>query len=250
MKRTFQILALLCATLAPRAADDLSTSENYSITTSLDGGGRLSTSANYTQSLFVTPISGRTSASLSVAMLTGFASRLNSPPTALDDVRSHPGAAVAISATSLFANDFDPDGEALRLISVDAQSAEGGTLTIEGANIIYTPPAGMTGIDQFNYVVADASGDMTSATVVLGMAPPIGGQGLNTVIIAEQPDGSYLIRFRQVPGKTEYLIQYKTDLNAPDWQTLKQISAGADGIVEAFFDPTISPQTFFRALSF
>lgn len=249
MKRTLHILALTAASLAP-AANDFATSANYAISTSLDGGGRLSTSANYANALFITPISARLTTSVSVAMLTGFASRLNSAPIAENDFRSHPGSAVNILGASLFANDTDPDGDTLRLVSVDPQSAQGGTVVIDGFNVIYTPPAGLTGPDQFNYVVADANGDIATATVLLGSAPPVGGQGLNTVLIAEQPDGKYLVRFRQVPGKNDYQIQYKHDLNDPQWRLLKRLDARADGIVEALFDPTVAEQTYFRAVSF
>lgn len=250
MHRALKILACACALAAPQLLGEPATSENYSIATSIDAGGQRVTSENYEQSVIITPVSGRSVALQSVTMIIGFASQLNNAPTAEDDVRSHPfGQSVNITASSLLANDFDPDGDALSFVSADAQSQRGGTLSVNGQLITYMPPADLNDYDQFSYVVADANGDLTSATVVLGIAPPIGNQPLNTVAVVEQPDGQYLIRFRHPTGRTDYEIQFKHDLNAPEWQTLKSIQAGADGIVEALFDPSAAPQTFFRAVA-
>src|SRR5688572_26366275 len=135
MKWLAPILGLLCA--AVLHADTL-TSANYAIATSIDGGGRHSTSQHYAQTVIITPISGRSVATFSVTMLTGFGSQLNSAPIAEDDVRSHPqDAPVNLTATSLFANDFDPDGDSLTLVSVDETSLRGGTITVNGQTITY-----------------------------------------------------------------------------------------------------------------
>jgi hypothetical protein len=250
MHRAFKILALACAFAAPQLRGEPATSENYSIVNSIEAGGQRVDSQDYEQIVVITPLSGRSVALQSIVMVIGFASQLNNGPTAEDDVRSHPfGQPVNITASSLLANDFDPDGDPLNFVSADAQSQRGGTLTVNGQLITYMPPANLDDYDQFNYVVADANGDLTSATVVLGIAPPIGNQPLNTVAVVKQPDGQYLIRFRHPANRTDYIIEFKHDLNDPEWQTLKSIQAGADGIVEALFDPTTAPQTYFRALA-
>jgi hypothetical protein len=57
-----------------------------------------------------------------------------------------------------------------------------------------------------------------------------------------------LIRFRQQPGSTDYIIEFTHDLASPDWQALQDVHAGADGIVELLIDPGQNKQTFFRAL--
>ena len=250
MNRAFKILLLACAFTAPRLLGEPATSANYSSLVSIDAGGKLVTSENYAQSVFIQPVSGRLARD-SAVMTIGFASQLNSGPTAQDDVRSHPfGSPVTLTSSSLLANDFDDEGDPLSVVSVSAQSQRGGTLSVLGPNITYTPPAGLSDYDQFTYTVSDANGDISSATVILGIAPPIGNQPLNTVSVVEQPDGQYLIRFRTATGRTEYTIQFTHDLNANDWQSLQTIRAGADGIVEALFDPSASSQTFFRAVTF
>ena len=250
MNRAFKLLTLACALSAPRLLGEPSTSENYSTLVSIDAGGKLITSENYAQSVFIGPVSGRSVAIQSDVMVIGFASQLNNGPTAQDDVRSHPfGSSVTLTASSLLANDFDPEGDLLSFVSVSTQSQRGGTLSVLGPNITYTPPQDLNDYDQFTYTVSDANGDIASATVVLGIAPPIGNLPLNNVSVVEQPDGQYLIRFRTATGRTDYTIQFTNDLNSNNWQNLTTIQAGADGIVEALFDPSASAQTFFRAVT-
>jgi hypothetical protein len=250
MKRIGKIAAVACALCAQMIHAD-QTSANYSNALSIDGGGQRVTSADYEHNVIVTPISGRAVATFSDVMLIGFASHLNTAPIAVDDVRSHPfDTPVDITTSSLFANDFDPDGDTLSLVTFDAQSAAGGTLTISGQTITYTPPKGLDAADQFQYTLADSNGDIASATVTLGIAPPISSQPLNTVSITEQPDGKFLVRFRQRAGFGDYIIQYSNDLNNTDWQMLEDVHAGADGIVELLIDPTLAKQTFFRAVAY
>ena len=251
MSRLRQILAFGCVSLAAAIHADQSTSANYSMAISLDGGGLRATSNDHEQDLFVTPISGRAVATASDVMIIGFGSRLNTAPIAADDVRSHPlDAPIIITASSLFANDFDPDGDALSLVTVDPQSAAGGSITITGQNITYTPPKGLTTLDQFNYTVADSNGDTASATVTLAIAPSFSSMPLDSVAIVPQPDGKYLVRFRQNAGFHEYIIQIANDLKNPNWQPLYDAQAGTDGNVELLIDPGDAAQTYIRAVTF
>src|SRR5881394_884144 len=71
-----------------------------------------------------------------------------------------------IGATQLLANDLDPEGSALQIVSVS--SPINGTLQQDGAgNWRYTPLAGFAGSDQFTYTVADASGHSSTGQVVI-----------------------------------------------------------------------------------
>jgi len=243
------LIALLLA--AANASGDQSTSANYSIATSIDGGGQLVASGNYAMNVIVTPISGRAVATFSDVMVVGFATRLNNPPIAVNDVLSHPlNFSVQITPSSLFANDSDPDNDLLSLVSVDSISDAGGSISVVNQVITYVPPQGLAGTDQFNYIVADSNGDVASATVLMLIAPPITDQPINTVALTEQADGKFLLRFRSQTGLTEYVIQYSNDLNNPNWQTLEDVRAGADGFVQALVDPALAKDTFFRAVAF
>ena len=251
MKSAIHILALLAVTFAPIVRADQATSANYSMAISIEAGGNQITSANYTQNIIITSIAGRAVATFSDSMIYGFAARFNSPPVAADDVRSHPqDAPINIAAAALLANDFEPEGDSLSILSVDAASAAGGTVAINGQTITYTPPTGLNTSDQFHYTVADSNGDISTATVTLAIAPPISTQPFNTVALIEQPDGKLLLRFRQLTGSSDYIIEFTDDLSKKDWQALTDLHAGADGIIELLINPAANKQTFFRALTY
>lgn len=63
-------------------------------------------------------------------------------------------------------NDTDPEDGAPTLDSVDATSAEGGTVVDNGDGTFgYTPASGFCGVDTFDYIVADSAGNTDVATV-------------------------------------------------------------------------------------
>lgn len=251
MKSAIHIIALIAAAFAPIARADQAASANYSMAISIEAGGDQITSASYTQNIIVTPIAGRAVAIQSDSMIYGFATRFNNPPVAADDVRSHPqDAPINIAAAALLANDFEPEGDLLSILSVDPASAAGGTVTINGQTVTYTPPTGLNTSDQFHYTVADSNGDISTATVTLVIAPPITGQPFNTVALIKQSDGKLLLRFRQLSGSSDYIIEFTDDLSKKDWQTLTDLHAGADGIIELLVNPAANKQTFFRALTY
>jgi hypothetical protein len=249
MKLAILICALLAAAIVCSVRADQATSANYSMAISVEAGGDEIASANYTQNIIVTTIAGRAVASFSDSMIYGFATRFNNPPIAANDVRSHPqDSAITIPAAALLANDFEPEGDLLSIFGVETNSVAGGTITINGQNVTYTPPAGLVTTDQFRYTVTDSNGDIAEATVTMAIAPPVGTQPINTVSLTEQSDGKLLLRFRQAPAGNEYIIEFIDDLNKTTWQTLLNVRAGADGIVELLVDPAANKQTFYRAL--
>ncbi len=89
---------------------------------------------------------------------------VNRAPVAAPDaytVNADSGAALL----DVLGNDSDPDGDALRIVSVTA--AAHGTATISGGQVSYTPAPGYGGTDTFSYTVADAKGLLSSATVTI-----------------------------------------------------------------------------------
>ncbi|MEM9498243.1 MAG: Ig-like domain-containing protein [Pseudomonadota bacterium] len=86
----------------------------------------------------------------------------NQPPQAVDDEGSTlAGEAVKIA---VIANDSDPDGDALTIVSV--ADPDNGTATFDASGVItYTPDEGFTGTEEFTYTVSDGRGGESSATV-------------------------------------------------------------------------------------
>lgn len=66
----------------------------------------------------------------------------------------------------LLSNDFAQPGTAAGwVITTNSATAYNGTVSISGANVLYTPPVGFVGIDTFTYSVNDGFGGTGSATV-------------------------------------------------------------------------------------
>jgi len=109
----------------------------------------------------------------------------NNAPSAVDDVAfTTEGLPTAIAVLN---NDFDEDGNFLSIVNFSAFTSQGGNVTTDGLNLIYTSAVGFTGIDSFNYTISD--GELTdTATVTVGVnmepnEPPVAGD--DTVVTTE-----------------------------------------------------------------
>ena len=65
-------------------------------------------------------------------------------------------------------NDSDPDGDTLVIESV--MQPEYGTVSHDGTDVTYTPEAGFSGIDTFDYTVSDGNGGTDTATIIVAVA--------------------------------------------------------------------------------
>ena len=109
------------------------------------------------------------------------ADNTNQAPVARDDVeRTSVGAAVTVRVLD---NDFDPDGDSIRIASVD--NPDNGTVSYtpnSSTSLFYTPVPGFSGIETITYTVRDATG--LTAT------------GLATVWVSATNDSSQLPALR------------------------------------------------------
>lgn len=234
------------------AEGDISTSPNYSITiATFDGGGGRSMSEDYVNDIVITPVTGRSVAQLqlgSLAITYGFSAQINNAPEAGNDVRSHsPGVAVTILNSSLLSNDRDPDDDLISISSVTALSQAGGSVTLSRGSVRYVPPEGLTGVDHFQYVVTDANGDSSTATVTLAIGPDGGSQDVGEIAIVRQADGRVLVRFLGNPNQPRYSIEFTPSLTERNWQVVHTADPGEDGIVEFLLDPSLSGEGYYRA---
>ncbi|MEJ5992766.1 Ig-like domain-containing protein, partial [Ramlibacter sp. PS3R-8] len=93
------------------------------------------------------------------------------PPAAINDVVSTAeDTPVVIPTSSLLANDVDPDiGDVLAVSSVGG--AIGGTVSLAGGNVTFTPDPNFTGAGSFTYTISDGQGGVSSASVTVNVAP-------------------------------------------------------------------------------
>lgn len=96
----------------------------------------------------------------------------NRPPTAVNDSAATLGVPVTIN---VLANDTDPEGNIpLTVASVTQPPTGRGTVTTNGTQVTYTPPANVTSAfsTSFSYIASDAFGALsTPATVSMQVSP-------------------------------------------------------------------------------
>src|SRR6185436_9615822 len=81
-----------------------------------------------------------------------------------------------VMTTRLLANDADPEGGTLQIVSLTSPLS--GTLEQDASGgWRYTPALGFTGNDRFTYTVVDAGGRTATAEVVVVVSPMTGGPG-------------------------------------------------------------------------
>ena len=84
--------------------------------------------------------------------------------------------ALSIAASSLLANDTDPNGDPLTVTGVS--SPTNGTVGLSGQTITFTPTTGYTGPAGFAYAISDGRGGTAAANVSLTVTAPASGQSL------------------------------------------------------------------------
>lgn len=95
---------------------------------------------------------------------------VNDAPVAVDDAFETPeDTPLALTAQALLANDSDVDGPALQVSAV--QSPQHGTVTLVGAEMVFTPDADWNGTAGFDAVVSD--GQLTSTSHVKVIVQPV-----------------------------------------------------------------------------
>jgi cytochrome c len=171
----------------------------------------------------------------------------NRNPVAVDDsAETTEGTAVDVD---VLANDTDADGDTLALDSVTDPA--NGTATISGTKVRYTPDAGHTGADTFDYVVSDGNGGTDTGTVTVTTrvdceldTPDDSFDGTEldpcrwNAIVAEDPDlyevsdGALKITttlgeiYRTGTAKSNFILQ-SADHAGADWEIATRLDASA-----------------------
>jgi hypothetical protein len=142
----------------------------------------------------------------------------NRAPTPHNDVviRTAPAAdknlVIKVRIDKLLANDNDPDGDALSLISYTQPTKSGSTLAPDtfpnSPYLIYTTTGG-TANDSFTYTITDGSATATATVTIVTVISSGVEVPNNTVSAAFNTDGSYTMKFIGISG-FKYKLQYTT----------------------------------------
>ncbi|EKJ95128.1 hemagglutinin/hemolysin-like protein [Bradyrhizobium lupini HPC(L)] len=115
----------------------------------------------------------------------------NPAPVAVNDtVTTAEDTAVAIN---VLANDSDPDGDPLSIVS--ATAAHGTVTILADGEISYLPAADYNGTDTITYTISDGNGGTTTATVTVTITP-----------VNDDPAGSPIADRTRNDGDTDSLI--------------------------------------------
>jgi fibronectin-binding autotransporter adhesin len=138
---------------------------------------------------------------------------------------------LAIGNAELLALGNDPDGDALSLASAGPTSTNGGTITLTGGNVNYTPVTDFVGTDAFSFVLSDTYGASATGMVVVTVSalnppPP------NIVVppAYDSASGTFTVTFAGIPNLT-YSVQWAAAPTGP-WDFLATATAGTNGLFE------------------
>ncbi len=172
----------------------------------------------------------------------------NVPPSAKGETLAIGGGKPAkVNATKLLANDSDPDGDPLAIVGADATSAMGGTVTFDGATLVYEPPPGFSGYDTIRYAVGDNYGGTDVATITVSVSSSVPAQ--HDVTLKSVNPKQTVLRFFGIPGQS-YIIQVAPEITGPWTDLSPPLTTGPTGMIEYVDTTWPKPATrFYRRIA-
>jgi hypothetical protein len=153
---------------------------------------------------------------------------------------------LVLNVAKLLDNDRHSQSQPIMVSSVSATSTNGGTVTLDGTNVLYQPLTNFVGRDEFTYTVADAGGNTAVAKVVVDVLWH--GESFNLLRMVAANSTMELWYFG-IPGRS-YVIQRTTNLVDGVWLNLGTNTASLINGVIHFIDPNPPPgQAFYRSRS-
>jgi hypothetical protein len=122
---------------------------------------------------------------------------------------------------------YEPNGDALSVISVGSPSGEGGTVVLNGDTVTYTPATNYMGPDSFTYTVSDGAGDIATGNVLVSVwcSTNITTSFLPPALL---PNGTFQISFTGAPN-CPYQMQRAAAITGP-WTNIGVVTVNPSGI--------------------
>ncbi len=171
-------------------------------------------------------------------------SLVDGPPVAgADGLLVLRGDRVSVAASTLLANDIDPEGEAVTITGVISPSHYGATVTLVAGQVSYHPAPAFVGNDWFTYQIANTRAQKAEGRVDVlvytGILP-----AAHQLTFVPVTDG-YRLRYRGTPNQ-QCELQRSVDLIR--WATVLDTAMPPYGIVEYLEQSGPSAGAYYRAL--
>ncbi|WEJ59332.1 DUF4082 domain-containing protein [Devosia sp. FJ2-5-3] len=156
-----------------------------------------------------------------------YAPSTNRPPVANNDsgYSTPQNTALTLSATTLLANDSDPDSDPLVITGVSNGINGTAVYNAQTNSVVFTPTAGYSGAASFTYAISDGKGGTASANVGLNVAA-----AANRPPVATNDTGIGVRRNEAVQITAASLLANDTDPDG-DALTITGVSGATNGTV-------------------
>jgi len=169
---------------------------------------------------------------------------INTPPVAGNlTIERNPLLSVKVRLSTLLANASDADGDTLN-ITVSPTSVSNATVTVSGGWVFYTPAAGFTNADAFNYTITDGRGGSATGTVTVAIQ--VDNAPSQNLTITDLGGGSFRVNGNGIVGYT-YRLQYSDTIAPFVWQDISGMTADSTGKFN-YTDTSGSSARFYRTV--
>lgn len=175
---------------------------------------------------------------------------INRPPLAgANSLGAFRNTAATMSTTKILLSASDPDGDSLTVSAVSPVTSQGGTASLAGNIVTYTPANNYVGNDILTYSISDGRGGSTSGTVQVTVSES-NVPSLNIVSLTIDGSGVTIVS-QGIPGFT-YRIQSTDSLAVPFADLSGTLTANATGrftFLDSRQPGQLPPNRYYRAVS-
>ena len=142
-----------------------------------------------------------------------------------DAATTRPGVPVSIPFGSFFCNDVHDPTDGLDFELVSGTTPRGGTVFITNNLVVYTPPAGFTGVDTFFYRALGQYGGASVSAMNVQVFP---GNDQYAAVVSQTREGANWMSCCLLGAPAQYYI-VEQSTNLTTWSQKTNLTAGVDG---------------------
>ena len=152
-----------------------------------------------------------------------------------DQLATLPNTVLTVPLSKFVCNDLLEIGDGPTIDLTNSASVHGGTIAVTNNTLVYTPPAGFSGVDSFTYRLRGMFGDddFTSVSIRVGAGV---NQGATVVSLVRENPTSVMVCLLGAPNQG-YTVEQSTNLTT--WSNIGQLTSDTAGSMT--YNYTIDP---------